>query len=76
MAIQTDMTAYELADAAIGMFLEYRDVHGYNEGNARIAAAQEIRQGVDAEQELRDAGEIPPLPEARPRDFGQVYDFD
>jgi hypothetical protein len=64
MAIETKMTASELADAAVGMFLEYRDVHGRSEDQARLEAASEIRQGVDAEQELRAAGEIPPLPAA------------
>jgi hypothetical protein len=58
MAIQTSMTAAELADAAIGMFLEYRDVHDLDELAARSAAASEIQQGVDAEIELRAAGEI------------------
>jgi hypothetical protein len=58
MTIQTKMTVYDLADAAIGMFLEYRDVHGRTEDQARLEAASEIQQGVDAEQELRAAGEI------------------
>jgi hypothetical protein len=58
MAIQTKMTAAELADAAIGLFLEYRDQHGYSEGEARAATAAEVQQGVDAEIELRAAGEI------------------
>jgi hypothetical protein len=62
MAIQTSMTAYQLADAAIDMFLEYRDRHGYSERDARHAAASEVDQGVDAEIELRQAGELPPLP--------------
>jgi hypothetical protein len=56
--IDTSMTTYDLADAAIGMFLEYRDVHGYPEEEARMRAASEIEQGVDAEIELRAAGEI------------------
>lgn len=56
--IETTMTAGQLADEAIGLFLEYRDVHGYSEANARTAAAFEVQQGVDAEVELRAAGEI------------------
>jgi hypothetical protein len=56
--IQTDMTAWQLADDAIGLFLEYRDKHGYNERVARAAAAEEIRLGIEAEAELRAAGEI------------------
>lgn len=51
----TDMTAYKLADEAIGLFLEYRDIHGYGEQEARAAAATETQQGVDAEVELRAA---------------------
>lgn len=79
MTIRADMTAYRLADEAIGLFLEYRDVHGYDEKAARAAAATETQQGIDAEQELRAHGELPPLPDAplpgpRPRDFGQVYE--
>jgi hypothetical protein len=58
MAIQTDMTAYRLADDAIGLFLEYRDVHGYSEQDARAAAATDTEKGVEAEIELRAAGEI------------------
>ena len=54
--IHTTMTARQLADEAIGMFLEYRDVHGRTE--ARAEAAAEVAQGVDAEAELRAAGEI------------------
>jgi hypothetical protein len=63
MAIETKMTAYQLADAAIEMFLEYRDVHGYPEDRARRMAAREIQQGIDAEIDLRAAGELPPLDE-------------
>jgi hypothetical protein len=58
MSIETSQTAYQLADAAIGLFLEYRDVHGYDEESARLAAAIDTQQGVDAEVELRAAGEI------------------
>lgn len=58
--IATDMTAEKLADEAIGLFLEYRDVHGYDEDQARLMAASEVQQGVDAEVELRAAGEIAP----------------
>jgi hypothetical protein len=66
MAIQTKMTAYQLADEAIGLFLEYRDQHGYSEAQARLMAtaeivqgiAAEIEQGVAAEIEQRVAGEI------------------
>lgn len=59
--IATDMTAAKLADEAIGLFLEYRDVHGYDKAQARLMATGEVQQGVDAEVELRVAGELPPL---------------
>jgi hypothetical protein len=58
MSIQTTMSAYQLADEAIGLFLEYRDVHGCSEESARAAAALEVAQGIDAEVELRAVGEI------------------
>jgi hypothetical protein len=61
MTIKTSMTVYQLADEAIGMFLEYRDVHGYSEQAARRAAVSEINDGIAAEQELRQMGELPPL---------------
>jgi hypothetical protein len=58
MTIPTDMSAYRLADEAIGLFLEYRDVHGYDEREARLAAATETAAGIAAEVELRALGEI------------------
>jgi hypothetical protein len=58
MTIPTDMSAYRLADDAIGLFLEYRDVHGYSEQDARLAAATETADGIRAEAELRANGEI------------------
>ncbi len=50
--IETSMSAYQLADEAIGIFLEYRDVHGWGETEARQKAASEVQQGVNAEIEL------------------------
>jgi hypothetical protein len=47
-------TPWELADEAIGLFLEYRDQHGYTEEAARRAAALEVAEGAavtDAELE-------------------------
>jgi hypothetical protein len=40
------LTPLELADQAIGLFLEYRDMHGYTETAAREAAALEIAEGA------------------------------
>lgn len=59
------MTPYQLAHEAIGLFIEYRDVHGKSEEEARGLAASEVQQGVDAEIELRAAGELPALTEGR-----------
>lgn len=56
--IETDMSAYRFADEAINLFLEYRDVHGYNEKDAQAAAARDTQDGIDAEIELRALGEI------------------
>jgi len=53
-------TPFELADQAIGLFLEYRDVHGYTEEDARRAASLEVSDGatVDLAEIGRDmAGE-------------------
>ena len=58
MPIETTMTAYQLANDAIGLFLEYRDKHGYTEEQARGAAATDTSDGIRAETELRAAGEI------------------
>jgi hypothetical protein len=44
--------AYELADGAIGMFLEYRDVHGYSEEAARSLAVSEVMDGEAARAEV------------------------
>ena len=60
MSIETDLSAYRLANDAIGLFLEYRDKHGYSEQEARAAAATETQQGIDAEVELRASGDLPP----------------
>jgi len=47
-----DARAQELADGAIGLFLEYRDVHGCPEGRARPAAVQEVLEGERAREEI------------------------
>jgi hypothetical protein len=38
--------APDLADQAIGLFLEYRDSHGHDEESARAAAAREVAEGI------------------------------
>jgi predicted transcriptional regulator YheO len=58
MTIETDMSVTRFANDAIGMFLEYRDVHGQDEEQARASAVEEMRQGIEAEKELRTYGEI------------------
>ena len=40
------MTPIQLADEAIGLFLEYRDVHGYTEEMARAKAVLEVADAV------------------------------
>lgn len=44
----------------IGMFLEYRDVHGRTEDQAQFCAVDEIFQGLEAEKELVEHLEIKP----------------
>jgi hypothetical protein len=58
---ETDMkfTPFDIADQAIGLFLEYRDVHGHDEESARRAAALEVAEGAsvtDAEIGLEAEG--------------------
>ncbi len=52
---------FRLLSGTIEMFVEYRDLHGYTERDgADIAAVSEMLEGLDAEQELTDAGECKP----------------
>jgi hypothetical protein len=44
--------AFELADGAVAMFLEYRDVHGYGEEAARSLAVSEVMEGERARAEV------------------------
>lgn len=45
-------TAADLAGDAIGLFLEYRDSHGYDEDAARVAAIREVTEGEQARLDL------------------------
>ena len=49
----------ELLYGTIGMFQEYRDVHGKTEEQAVFHAASEMFDGLDAERELFEVGEVP-----------------
>jgi len=56
----TQAEAFEIADDAIDLFLEYRDEHGYSEEDARRSAAVETAEGAaltDADIGLRGAEE-------------------
>lgn len=46
------LSARQLAEDAIGLFLEYRDVHGYDEARAAALAVIEVREGVEATAEI------------------------
>ena len=41
-----DYTPADIADQAIGLFLELRDRHGYSESDARVAAVLEVMEGA------------------------------
>jgi hypothetical protein len=43
---------FELADSAIGLFLEFRDQHGYGEEAARSLAVSEVMDGEAARAEV------------------------
>jgi len=42
----TQGMAFDIADQAIGLFLEYRDVHGHDEESARSHATTEVAEGA------------------------------
>ena len=42
----------QVAKDAIGLFLEYRDVHGHDEETARAAALVEILEGLQAVDDI------------------------
>lgn len=46
------LTQMECAEAAIDLFLEYRDAHGYDEDVARAKALNEVSEGLRATQDL------------------------
>jgi hypothetical protein len=54
---------FGLADQAIGLFLEYRDQHGYAETDARHAAALEVAEGMAT---FDDPGPVTPSPWSHP----------
>ena len=46
------LTRMECAEAAIDLFLEYRDAHGYPEDLARAHALNEVSEGLSAVHDL------------------------
>jgi hypothetical protein len=46
---------FELADSAIGLFLEFRDQHSYGEEAARSLAVSEVMDGEAARAEVDPA---------------------
>lgn len=55
--------AHQISRDSIDMFLEYRDVHGYDEEAAKAKACVEMWEGVRAERELFESGELRQEPE-------------
>lgn len=54
-------TQYQLVhilNETIDMFLEYQNVHGQNIEEIRGSVSYEIIEGLDAEQELWELGEV------------------
>lgn len=47
-----DDRTHAIAEAAIGLFLEYRDVHGYAEDAAQAAATRDSVEGERAREEV------------------------
>ncbi len=42
----------KMLDEAIGLYLEFKDQHGYDEEEARAAAVNEILEGIDALKDI------------------------
>lgn len=55
--IYTHRDVTQAAEDAIGLFLEYRDVHGYEEERAKAAALLEVFEGTSPET-YRDIEEM------------------
>jgi hypothetical protein len=52
---------YNLLDTTLEMFLEYRDQHGKDEDAAKVRAVREMFEGLDAEREMWDNGDVKKL---------------
>ena len=59
--IFTSEQLQELLYGTIQMFQEYRDVHDHTEQASTFAAVRDMFEGLDAERELFEHGEIPCL---------------
>lgn len=58
----TDHQLSELLHGTIGMFLEYRDQHGKDdESEAAQCAVRDMIEGLDAEMEMFDNGDLTSL---------------
>ncbi len=55
----TDQQLSKLLDGVIGMYEEFRKVHGYSDERAKPNAIAEMFEGLNAERELVSAGELP-----------------
>jgi hypothetical protein len=50
-----DLTPAQIAEDAINLFIEYRDVHDYDEDNAKAAAILDVVEGASVNMvEVRD----------------------
>jgi len=58
---------YKLLTETVGLYVEYVSVHDYTPQAARTQVALDTAEGLDAEQELADLGEIEPM------QMSQVY---
>lgn len=50
----TDNQLSRLLSGCIEMFVEFRDIHGHNEGQSKSLAVQEMFDGLDADKELNE----------------------
>jgi hypothetical protein len=55
--IRTEQSVYQIALAAIDLFIENRDRHGLSTAEARHAAAIEVDEGIRSLEELSEPDE-------------------
>lgn len=68
----TSAQLVKVMEGVLDTFIEYRDVHGKDEYSAKVSAAVEMLQGLEAERELWAQGECEILLQLDPASYTHV----